>query len=342
MAGEGPWKRHYPLTFDAFGQLSLTNRCLSGEIRWNLSSRRTIAKGFMQNPAEIFAPPFIVLSPARQTAAAVLNSPHSGSHYPEEFLSVSRLQTAALRRSEDCYVDELFAASTEAGAPLLKANFPRAFIDLNREPNELDPHLIEGPLPRSANASSVRVVGGLGTIPRVVSEGEEIYRRKITLADALARIAQLYEPYHAALARLVSETHAAFGVALLIDCHSMPSSAATTSTAFPQPDVVIGDRHGISCSLALIERIEQLFRQNGLKVQRNRPYAGGFITERYGKPSKGLHAVQIEINRAAYMNERTLQRHSGFLKLKQINANVLHSLLPDVHTLISPLQAAAE
>ncbi|HEY7749683.1 MAG TPA: N-formylglutamate amidohydrolase [Aestuariivirgaceae bacterium] len=297
----------------------------------------------MHNPADYFVPPFSILGPERQTAAAVLNSPHSGSHYPEQFLSMSRLTTAALRRSEDCYVDELFASAIDAGAPLLRATFPRAFIDLNREPNELDPHLIEGPLPRSANASSVRVVGGLGTIPRVVSEGEEIYRRKISLTDAVTRIAQLYEPYHAALARLVSATQSAFGVALLIDCHSMPSSAATSPTSTsPQPDVVIGDRHGISCSSALVERIEQLFRQNGLKVQRNRPYAGGFITERYGKPSKGLHAVQIELNRATYMNERTLVKHSGFAKLKLINSRVLHALLPDVHTLISPLPAAAE
>jgi N-formylglutamate amidohydrolase len=297
----------------------------------------------MHNPAELFDPPFTIVRPSRQMAAAVLNSPHSGSQYPHQFLKTTRLQAAALRRSEDCYVDELFAAATDAGAPLLKANFPRAFIDLNREPNELDPHLIEGPLPRTANASSVRVLGGLGTIPRVVSEGEEIYRRKIALSDALARIADLYEPYHAALADLMSSTRNIFGAALLIDCHSMPSSAASsTTTVSPQPDIVIGDRHGSSSCSALVERIEQLFRKHGLRVQRNRPYAGGFITECYGKPSKAFHAVQIEINRAIYMNERTLVKHSGFTTLKQINANVLRALLPDVNALISPLRAAAE
>jgi N-formylglutamate amidohydrolase len=296
----------------------------------------------MHNPADLFDPPFTILRPARQTAAAVLNSPHSGSHYPQAFLSTTRLQATALRRSEDCYVDELFASAAEAGAPLLKANFPRAFLDLNREPNELDPHLIEGPLPRTANASSVRVVGGLGTIPRVVSEGEEIYRRKIALGEALARIARLYEPYHKALADLMSATRQIFGAALLIDCHSMPSTAASSSAVAPLPDIVVGDRHGSTTTAALVERIEHLFRRHGLKVQRNRPYAGGFITECYGRPAKGFHAVQIEINRAIYMNERTLVRHSGFSALKKINAEILLALLPDVQSLISPLRAAAE
>jgi N-formylglutamate amidohydrolase len=297
----------------------------------------------MTDPADLFDPPFTILKPVRQTAAAVLNSPHSGSQYPAQFLKTTRLHPTALRRSEDCYVDELFAAAVDAGAPLLKANFPRAFLDLNREPNELDPHLIEGPLPRSANASSVRVVGGLGAIPRVVSEGEEIYRRKIPLSDALNRIAQLYEPYHAALAALMAATRSAFSAALLMDCHSMPSSAAgSASAASPQPDIVIGDRHGTSTSSALIERLEQLFRSHGLKVQRNRPYAGGFITECYGRPAVGFHAVQIEINRAIYMNEKTLSKSSGFAVLKNINADVLNKLLPDVQALIAPLRAAAE
>jgi N-formylglutamate amidohydrolase len=297
----------------------------------------------MNNPADLFHPPFLVLAPVEQTAAAVFNSPHSGSHYPAQFLSTTRLQPTALRRSEDCYVDELFASAVDAGAPLLKANFPRTFLDLNREPNEFDPHLIEGPLPRAANASSVRVVGGLGTIPRVVSEGEEIYRRKISLTDALARVAHLYEPYHAALAGLMSATRLKFGVALLIDCHSMPSSAASTAAPIvSQPEIVIGDRHGNSTDLILIERIEQLYRNHGLRVQRNRPYAGGFITERYGRPSEGFHAVQIEVNRASYMNERTLVRHSGFTALKAINASVLKALMPDVESLLSPRRAAAE
>jgi N-formylglutamate amidohydrolase len=296
----------------------------------------------MHNPADLFDPPYTILKPERHSAAAVLNSPHSGSQYPKAFLNNTRLQATALRRSEDCYVDELFASAPEAGAPLLKANFPRAYLDLNREPNELDPHLIEGPLPRTANAASVRVVGGLGTIPRVVSEGEEIYRRKISLSEALARIAQLYEPYHRALGELMSTTRASLGAALLIDCHSMPSTAASSSQNAPLPDIVIGDRHGSTTTAALVERIEHLFRRHGLKVQRNRPYAGGFITECYGRPSKGFHAVQIEINRAIYMNERTLVKHSGFSSLKQVNADVLKTLLPEVRGLISPLQAAAE
>lgn len=295
----------------------------------------------MPPPANIFDPPYTIVNPATQTAAVVLDSPHSGSHYPAEFLKASRLQASELRRSEDCYVDELFADTVDAGAPLLKANFPRAYIDLNREPNELDPHLIDGPLPQSANASSVRVVGGLGTIPRVVSEGEEIYRRKISLADALSRISCLYEPYHAALSNLMSSTHGKFGSALLIDCHSMPSSAAGT-TLSGQPDIVLGDRHGASCATAIIERMEQLFRSRGLRVQRNRPYAGGFITENYGKPAAGFHAIQIEVNRAIYVNERTLVPLERFAALKRTITEALSQLLPEVSGMISPLPVAAE
>ena len=295
----------------------------------------------MRPSSFIFDPPYTILHPAIQTAAAVLDSPHSGSHYPAEFLKASRLQAAELRRSEDCYVDELFADAVAAGAPLLKANFPRAYIDLNREPNELDPHLIDGPLPRSANASSVRVVGGLGTIPRVVSEGEEIYRHKISLADALARISGLYEPYHAALSGLMSSTHKMFGAALLIDCHSMPSSAAGTSLS-GQPDIVLGDRHGASCATPLVERIEALFRSLGLRVLRNRPYAGGFITESYGRPSAGFHAVQIEINRAIYVNERTLEPLERFSTLKRLITETFRHFLPEVQSLIAPLRVAAE
>jgi N-formylglutamate amidohydrolase len=295
----------------------------------------------MRPPAFLFDPPYTVLAPLRQTAAVVLDSPHSGSYYPNDFLRASRLKAIELRRSEDCYVDELFGEAVSAGAPLLKANFPRAYIDLNREPNELDPHLIDGPLPRTANASSVRVVGGLGTIPRVVSEGEEIYRSRISLREALARIADLYEPYHAALSRLMAETHASFGGALLIDCHSMPSSAAGSPVG-GQPDIVLGDRHGVSCSTALVDRMEALFRAEGLKVQRNRPYAGGFITESHGHPARGFHAIQIEVNRAIYMNERTLQKLDRFPALKQSITGVLGELLPEVLGLLGAFSVAAE
>jgi N-formylglutamate amidohydrolase len=295
----------------------------------------------MRTPGFIFDPPYTIVAPVHQTASVVLDSPHSGSYYPPEFLRASRLRASELRRSEDCYVDELFSDAIAAGAPLLKANFPRAYIDLNREPNELDPHLIDGPLPRTANASSVRVVGGLGTIPRIVSEGEEIYRNKISLRDAMLRISELYEPYHAALSSLLATTQRKFGCALLVDCHSMPSSAAGSSPA-GQPDIVLGDRHGVSCGTALVDRLESLLRAQGLRVQRNRPYAGGFITESYGRPARGLHAVQIEVNRAIYMNERTLARLDRFATLKRSIGAVLRDLLPEAQGLLSAFGVAAE
>jgi N-formylglutamate amidohydrolase len=296
----------------------------------------------MRSPASLFDPPFTVLAPARQTVPVVFNSPHSGCHYPEDFLRVSRLAASTLRRSEDCYVDELFAAAVGCGAPLIKANFPRAYVDVNREPWELDPHLIDGPLPRNANTSSVRVAGGLGTIPRIVCEGEDIYYRKITIAEALARIRDLYEPYHAALADLLSRTRRTFGAAVLIDCHSMPSSAAANGGSPANPDVVLGDRHGNSCADAIVDILEQKLRSTGLRVQRNRPYAGGFITETHGKPAQGYHAIQIELNRAAYLDERTLARQTRFEDVKRKLTAVLKSFLPEVENLAQPRRIAAE
>jgi N-formylglutamate amidohydrolase len=248
-----------------------------------------------------------------------------------------------LRRSEDCYVDELFAAAVGCGAPLIKANFPRAYVDVNREPCELDPHLIDGPLPRNANTSSVRVAGGLGTVPRIVCEGEDIYYRKISIADALARITDLYEPYHAALAELLHRTRRTFGAAVLIDCHSMPSSAAANGVS-PRtfPDIVLGDRHGNSCAEAVVDILERKLRAAGMRVQRNRPYAGGFITETYGKPEQGFHAIQIELNRAAYLDERTLARQTRFEDVKRKLTAVLKAFLPEVQNLVLPRRVAAE
>ena len=297
----------------------------------------------MPSPASLFDPPFTILSPARQTVPVVFNSPHSGCQYPEDFLRLSRLAACTLRRSEDCYVDELFAAAVGCGAPLIKANFPRAYVDVNREPGELDPNLIDGPLPPNANTSSVRVAGGLGTVPRIVCEGEDIYHRKISITDALARISELYEPYHAALADLLDRTRRTFGAAILIDCHSMPSSAAVGSgSSVTNPDIVLGDRHGNSCADAVVELLEQKLRAVGMRVQRNRPYAGGFITETYGKPAQGLHAVQIEVNRAAYLDERTLVRQTRFDDVRRKLAAVLRAFLPEVHNLVLPRRIAAE
>ncbi|MEP9389799.1 N-formylglutamate amidohydrolase [Mesorhizobium sp. KR9-304] len=256
-------------------------------------------------------PPFEIRESAEQRVAFVFNSPHSGNHYPERFLALTRLDRTAIRRSEDCFVDELFGAAVPLGAPLLAANFPRAYLDVNREPWELDPRMFAEPVPSFANIRSARVAGGLGTVPKLVGEGLDIYSGRLPLAEAVGRIETVYKPYHDALKRLLTTTHARFGYAVLIDCHSMPASIRIGDTGL-RPDFIIGDRFGASATRALTETAISLLISMGYTVAHNKPYAGGFITEHYGRPARGLHALQIEINRGLYMNERTLRKSSGF------------------------------
>lgn len=254
---------------------------------------------------------FEIRGPTDQTIPFVYNSPHSGRHYPSSFLSDARLDSVAIRRSADHYVDELFAAAPDLGAPLLAANFPRAYLDVNREPYELDPKMFEGPLPPFANISSLRVAGGLGTIPRIVAENMEIYRRRLTVEEGLSRIEEIYKPYHAALRRLIARTHARFGFSILIDCHSMPGNIRVSGSEV-RPDIIIGDRYGTSASAELSRAATGFLTDLGFSALRNKPYAGGFITEHYGRPVRGLHALQIEINRGLYMDEVTLEKAAGF------------------------------
>jgi len=263
---------------------------------------------------EAFTPPVSVLRPLEQQTAFVFSSPHSGRIYPRQFRDASRLDPIALRRSEDCYVDELIAPVVAHGAPVISALFPRAYLDVNREPYELDPELIQGKLPEYANTQSIRVVGGLGTIARIVADNEEIYRTKVPVDVAMARIEHLYKPYHAGLAGLLDSTRRQFGYAVLIDCHSMPSTSASQPSS-NRPDFVLGDRFGISCDSRLTRLVRETLTAMGYDVQLNRPYAGGFITEHYGRPLRGLHALQIEINRSLYVDEATLERSSGFERL---------------------------
>src|SRR5271167_2604242 len=210
--------------------------------------------------------PFEVVEPAEVETPIVLDSPHSGSRYPRKFLEASRLDPMTLRRSEDCFVDELVAPCVAIGAPLLRARFPRAYLDVNREPYELDPQMFEGRLPDFANTRSLRVAAGLGAIPRVVGDAQPIYRGPIPVAEGLARIAALHRPYHARLAALVERARARFGLAVLIDCHSMPS----TSTDVSGCDVVLGDRFGSSAAGWIVEALEQSLRGSGLVVRRNK------------------------------------------------------------------------
>jgi N-formylglutamate amidohydrolase len=287
-----------------------------------------------------FFPSFEVLAPAVQTAPFVFSSPHSGRIYPPEFLALSRLDPQTLRKSEDCLVDKLFSSVARLGAPLLSARFPRAYLDLNREPYELDPELIGELLPEHANSQSLRVAGGLGTVARIVADGEEIYREKLPLAAVLSRIDQLYFPFHAQLNRLIENTLQQFGYAILIDCHSMPSAAASPG-AGPRPDVVIGDRFGASSDPRLSQLVRDSLVSLGYDVQMNRPYAGGYITEHHGRPAYGVHSLQIEINRGLYLNEATLQETAGYASLQTDIAALAAHLFATVPMLFE-IRAAAE
>ena len=261
-----------------------------------------------------FDPPFEVVEPAKCRGPLLFNSPHSGRIYPREFLLASRLDLATLRRSEDSFVDELFAGVVERGHPLVRAHFPRCYVDVNREPYELDPRMFDGRLPSFANTRSMRVAGGLGTVARVVGDAQEIYDQRISVVDALQRIDGLYKPYHRTLRRVFMRLHRDFGAAILIDCHSMPSAGGTRDER-ARADLVLGDRYGTSCVAAVGETIEMTMRSFGYVVSRNKPYAGGFITEHYGNPTAGLHAIQLEINRALYMDERRYQPAASFATL---------------------------
>lgn len=291
-----------------------------------------------------FDPPFEVFEPDALAAPIIFNSPHSGCIYPPDFIAGSRLDPLTLRRSEDCYVDELFGDVARLGTTMMRANFPRAFLDVNREAYELDPLMFADALPDYVNTGSVRVAGGLGTIARVVSETEEIYREPLTFAEADTRIRTLHLPYHKCLVDLLMRTRKAFGVVLLVDCHSMPSTipAAAGSDSAVRPDIIIGDRYGSSCSCEIVDMVEHTLTGMGYTVARNRPYAGGFITQTYGRPVQALHALQLEINRALYMDETNLEKHAGFYSLSEDICALVANLIEVLPGLLQTRQAAAE
>jgi N-formylglutamate amidohydrolase len=289
----------------------------------------------------LFDPPYRLFHPADGPAAVLFNSPHSGAYYPETFLSASSLDPFSLRRSEDIDVHRLFDGVMAVGGSLMQVEFPRAYVDVNREPYELDPRMFVGRLPPFANTRSLRVASGLGTIPRTVGDGHDIYKAPLTIEEALQRIEGLYKPYHRALARALLTAHRRHGMALLIDCHSMPSAAVARHDGF-QCDIVIGDRFGTSADPAIPAFIEAVLRDLGYSVARNRPYAGGFITEHYGCPDAGVHAVQIEINRGLYLNERRLERIDDFGKLQRDLTRMAAELIAHVSAETQPLNLAAE
>jgi len=261
-------------------------------------------------------PAMEVRAPSVQSVPFVFASPHSGRDYSEDFLSATQLDPLTLRRSEDCFVDELFAAAPDHGAPLLLAHFPRAYCDVNRDPAELDPAVIREPIPVSPQTKLPRVSAGLGVIARIVRDGAEIYAAPLPLAEAGRRLESLHAPYHSALRGLVERTHARFGTCVLIDCHSMPAQAAAQVRGCG-PDIVLGDRFGISCDPGLTAHAERCLTRLGFSVTRNNPYAGGYTAEAYGRPAASVHALQIEINRALYMDEDRLEKHAGFTAFRE-------------------------
>ncbi len=304
-------------------------------------------------------PAFDVTEPDVLSCPLVFSSPHSGDVYPRRFLDRTRLAAIQLRRSEDAFVDALFSGGVTLGAPLIRARFPRTYLDLNREPYELDPRMFDERLPAFVNTRSMRVAGGLGTIPRVVGQAQEIYSDRLPLGEALRRIEKLYKPYHDRLSELILRAKQVFGLAVLVDCHSMPSgahSASATPTgglfsavsrcyndAEPKAkaDFVIGDRHGTSCATFLVDVIEEELRRFGYKVARNKPYAGGFITEHYGNPRANCHAIQIEVCRGLYMDEQNVTQSRRFAEINSAVTKV-SAALAAAATRLTVHRAAAE
>jgi len=287
------------------------------------------------------SPPFEIVEPAEWRAPIIFNSPHSGSAYPNAFLTASRIDLPTLRRSEDSFMDELIADLSGRGFAVIRVHFPRSYVDVNREPYELDPRMFIGRLPSFANTRSMRVAGGLGTIPRVVGDGQEIYRERLAVDDALGRIETLYKPYHRALRRLINKVHQAFGTVVVVDCHSMPSIGVSRDEP-RRPDMVIGDRYGTSCAALLSDTVEETMSRLGYSVGRNKPYAGGFITEHYGNPASGLHTIQLELNRAIYMDERRRERGPRFAQVAADFASLADALAAVPLGDLGPFQAAAE
>ena len=260
--------------------------------------------------------------PEVQTSCMVFASPHSGRNYSRAFLRSSVLDELQVRSSEDAFVDRLIAPAAKFGAPLLAAHMPRAFLDLNRACDELDPAVVQGVLRPGHNP---RIASGLGVIPRVVANGRAIYSGKLSMAQARARIDEYWHPYHHRLTQLMNDTNSTFGRAVLVDFHSMPHEAvqSVTHSGFARPEVVLGDRFGAAADGGIVDRIETVFLEAGLRVSRNAPFAGAYITQAYGRPSRGHHAVQVEIDRALYMNEQYVRPNGNFDSFRKLMEQIV-------------------
>lgn len=271
--------------------------------------------------------PLALRLPTLVTSPFVFAAPHSGRHYPATFKAASVLCDRQLRLSEDAFVDELFEGVVAEGATQLVATHARAYVDLNRAENELDPSMFLGEIGAYEVELNNRVKAGLGVVPRVIGEGMAIYQGPIPIREAFKRIEAVYRPYHDALSDLLAKRREEFGNAVLIDCHSMPSGPELGRRRQSQPDIVLGDCWGTSCSRELTSLAERLFLAAGFKVRRNIPYAGGFATKNYGVPGRAHHALQIEINRSVYMDEARVEPNSAFsdvqARLREISAALI-------------------
>lgn len=265
---------------------------------------------------------YLLRKPDARTTSVVFASPHSGRKYPASFLQRAILNEKEIRSSEDAFVDDLFSGAVDHGAPLLLAQAPRAYLDLNRGPEELDPALIEN-VRRVAH--NPRIASGLGVIPRVVSNGRAIYSGKLKLHEAHERITNVWRPYHDTLQTLLDEAHRDFGEAILIDCHSMPHEALENvgPPGATRPDVVLGDRFGAAAASSVVEQVEAAFAAAGFKVARNMPFAGAYICQNYGRPSRRYHAVQVEVDRSIYMNEAVIKPNANFKAFKAVLDGVI-------------------
>lgn len=278
--------------------------------------------------------PFRLFPPEHPYVPVIFTSPHSGRVYSPDLMAGVRLGADRLRRSEDCYVDELFSAAPRHGAALLTANFPRVLCDANREPWELDPAMFADPLPDWVNTTSTRVGAGLGTVARLAATGEPIYAQKLPFSEAERRIATYWRPFHDMLARRVEDVRARFGYCLIIDCHSMPSSAQMRRGGTHPADFVLGDLHGASCSPRVTRLVESLLGSRNFRVRRNDPYAGGYITRHYGRPVDDLHVLQIEVARSLYMDEETFERLRAFSFIRRRMGEVIEAITAQAHELL--------
>lgn len=284
---------------------------------------------------DLRAQPLLLLQPERQTSALIFTSPHSGRLYPAAFARQTRLDPLTLRKSEDAFVDELFDCVAGFGSPFLAARFPRAFIDVNRAPGEIDGSMFEGPIACWVGPRTPRVAAGLGVIPRIVRDGVEIYGARLPGREVLFRFENFYRPYHAMLTRLIEQTRELFGVAIIVDCHSMPPPAKGT-------EIVIGDCYGESALPGVIAQAHATLTSLGFSVARNAPYAGGYTTKLYGKPESGVHALQIEVSRTLYLNETTLEKSPDFTPAKDRLRQFARALTAKSWADLGRGQAAAE